>query len=223
MPVLDGSIVQLQFGRRGPPSSGVLLPHRAHILLCCFFTNAHPPGHGLHRHTGGVKPQRTRFLGTKIWPVRDIVSSEDAGQPRRDPILSSGHRPNGRPDLRSLPVLEHAAERASAYRLPHGDGLSEADSTRTAGPAARIASMFRSAVVVSPSSRSSSPRARPAARAPVSLPGLASHGGRPCRKPSSPARSRTGEGMPPPRRRPRAGPCPRPPIRPRSGPGSRCC
>ena len=43
------------------------------------------------------------------------------------------------------------------------------------------------------------PRARPAGRragAPVSLPDLARHGGRPCRKPSARGRSRTGEGTP---------------------------
>src|SRR5580704_9016883 len=62
MPVLDGSIVQVQFRGCRPPSSSVLLADPAYILLGRLFTNAHSPGHGLHRHAGGVKLKRTRFL-----------------------------------------------------------------------------------------------------------------------------------------------------------------
>src|SRR6202042_1599316 len=63
MPVLDGSIVQVQFRGCRPSSSSVLLPDPAYILLGRLFTNAHSPGHGLHLHAGGVKLKRPRFLG----------------------------------------------------------------------------------------------------------------------------------------------------------------
>src|SRR5580693_10027612 len=63
MPVLDGSIVQVQFGGCRPSGASVLLPDSADVLFRRLFTNAHSPGDQLHRHTGGVKPQCARFLG----------------------------------------------------------------------------------------------------------------------------------------------------------------
>src|SRR5690348_13116339 len=57
VPVFDGPIVQLNFGWCRPPGAGVLLPDPAHELLDRLLADRHLPGHHLHRHAGGVKPQ----------------------------------------------------------------------------------------------------------------------------------------------------------------------
>ena len=113
MPVLDGSMVQVEFGGRRPARVCVFLPDSSHVLLGRLFADAQAPGHRLDGHARRIQPQRARFLDTQRWPVRRVVGGEDAGQARRNPVRSGRHRPDGRPQLGSLLVLEDVAARPS--------------------------------------------------------------------------------------------------------------
>jgi len=123
MPVLDGSIVQLQLCWRRTPSSGVLLADAAHILLDRLLADGHPPGRGLQWNAGGIKLQRTSFLRAESGPVRGIVGGQDLREAGRDPVRSLGDRLNGRAYLGGLLVLQHVTESAGAHRGPDRERL----------------------------------------------------------------------------------------------------
>src|ERR1022692_1594315 len=56
VPVLNGSIVQVQFRGRRAAGACVLFTNAAHILFGRLLADGHPPGDGLHGHASGVKP-----------------------------------------------------------------------------------------------------------------------------------------------------------------------
>src|SRR5215472_18052932 len=84
MPVLDGTMVQVQFGGRCPVRLCVLLPDPSHVLLSRLLADAQAPGHRLDGHARRIQPQRTGLLSAQRRPVRRVVRGEDAGQAGRN-------------------------------------------------------------------------------------------------------------------------------------------
>jgi len=70
MPVLDGSIVQVQLGQRRSVRLRVILPDSPHVLPGRLGADAQAPGQRLDRHPGRVPPQRARLLGRHRRAVR---------------------------------------------------------------------------------------------------------------------------------------------------------
>src|SRR5215475_13495141 len=89
MSVLDGSMVQVQFGKCRTVGVCVLKSHPLYILFGGFFAYVQAPGDGLHWHAGGVELQGAPFLPAERGPVRRIVGREDVGEPPRHPVVSS--------------------------------------------------------------------------------------------------------------------------------------
>ena len=109
MSVLDGSIVQLQFRRRGTSGVRVFFAYAPQVLLDGLFADGHLPGHGFHRQTRRVELQRTPFLVAESRPVGGVIGSEDVG-----PVPARGNLPDRRTYLAGLLVLQPGLTSATA-------------------------------------------------------------------------------------------------------------
>jgi hypothetical protein len=99
MSVLDGTMIQLQFGWCGSPGVCVFVADASQILLGCFLTDAHLPGHGFQWETGSAELQSTPCLMTESWPVGGVIGSEDVGEAGRIPVPACGNLLDRRPYL----------------------------------------------------------------------------------------------------------------------------
>src|SRR2546429_9998365 len=77
VPVLDGSMIQVQFRRRSAACARVFLADPPQVLLHGLVADGHLARDGLHRHSGRVELESALFLMTESWPVGGVIGGED--------------------------------------------------------------------------------------------------------------------------------------------------
>ena len=80
MPVLDGSMIQVQFRRRSAACARVFLADPPQVLLDGLVTDGHLARDGFHRHPGRVELESALFLMAESRPVGGLIGGEDVGQ-----------------------------------------------------------------------------------------------------------------------------------------------
>jgi hypothetical protein len=88
MPVLDGSMIQVQFRRRSAPGARIFLADPPQVLLDGLVTDGHLARDGFHRHSGRVELESALFLMTESWPVGGVIGGEDVGKARGNPVCA---------------------------------------------------------------------------------------------------------------------------------------
>src|SRR5438034_10011485 len=77
MPVLDGSMIQLQFRRRSAPGARVFFPDPPQVLLDGLVTDGHLARDGFHWHSGRVELESALFLMAESCLVDGFIGGED--------------------------------------------------------------------------------------------------------------------------------------------------
>ena len=123
MSVLDGSMIQLQFGWRVPSGHRIFFAYASQILLNGFFTDGHQFGDRFHRHTGCIELQRAPFLLTERWPIDIVIGGQDVSEARGNPVPACGNLPDRQAYLAGLLILERVTACPGVHRRPDGERL----------------------------------------------------------------------------------------------------